>query len=591
MSPPSPARPSAAAPTLRALAALAVAVTPAPSGAADDYKLGPDSQPQEGVPRGQVHASSFTSRGVFPGTTRDYWVYVPAQYSAKVPACLMVFQDGGGYARLDGAWRVPVVFDNLIAKREMPVTIGVFVNPGVVPPPSPEALPRFNRSFEYDGLSDLYARFLLEELLPEVGKRWNLSQDPGCRAIAGASSGAIAAFTAAWHRPDAFRRVFSTIGTYVGLRGGDVYPTLVRKTEPKPLRVFLQDGSADNNGYGGNWWIANQDMLSALEFAGYEVDHIWGDGGHNSKHGASILPDALRWLWRDWTKPIKVGAGSRQPVVDVVDPQQPWQLVAEGFKFTEGPATSAEGDVYFTDIPANRIHKVGRDGKVTVFVEGSGGANGLMFGPDGRLYAAQNGRKRIVAYDAAGREQVVAEGLESNDLAVSHKGFVWVTDPKNNQVWVIPPRGDKRVVDKGLAFPNGVLLTPDQSLLYVADMRGRFVYSYQVQPDGSLAHKQAYCHLHIPDDKLDSGADGMTVDVLGRLYVTTHLGLQFCDQAGRVNGIIAKPQAKWLANAAFGGPGFDELFVTSADKVYRRKTKTKGVLSFQPPVKPPTPRL
>ena len=212
---------------------------PAAPAGTNDYVLGPDSQVQAGVPRGTVTQHSWTSR-IYPGTVRDYWVYVPAQYDPATPACVMVFQDGGGYAKADGAWRVPIVFDNLIHKKEMPVTIGIFINPGVAPPPSDGALPRFNRSVEYDSVTDRYARFLLEEILPEVAKSYNLRTDGNSRAIGGASSGAIAAFAAAWGRPDAFTRVFSTIGTYVGLRGGNDLPTLVRKTEPKPLRVFLQ---------------------------------------------------------------------------------------------------------------------------------------------------------------------------------------------------------------------------------------------------------------------------------------------------------------------------------------------------------------
>ncbi len=227
------------------------------------------------VPHGTVTKSTWKST-IFPGTERDYWVYVPAQYDKATPAAVMVFQDGAGYIKPDGNWKVHEAFDRLIAAGEMPVTIGIFINPGIVPPTRPDALPRFNRSFEYDAVSDRYARFLIEEVLPEVGKQYNLTTDPNLRAIGGASSGAIAAFTVAWQRPDAFRRVFSTIGTYVGLRGGNDYATYVRKTEPKPLRVFLQDGSNDLNIYGGNWWVANQDMLSALEFAGYEVESCLG---------------------------------------------------------------------------------------------------------------------------------------------------------------------------------------------------------------------------------------------------------------------------------------------------------------------------
>ena len=558
---------------------------------AQDYTLGPDSSPQPGVPRGEVTQYAWTST-IFPGTTRDYWVYVPKQYDPARPACVMVFQDGQWYVKEDGDWRVPIVFDNLIHSKQMPVTIGVFVSPGVVPAAGENALPRFNRSFEYDGVGDRYARFLLEEILPEVGKKYNLAKDGNSRAIGGASSGAIAAFTAAWERPDAFSRVFSTIGTYVGLRGGNDYPTLVRKTEPKSLRVFLQDGSSDLNIYGGDWFLANQEMASALEFSGYDVKHVWGDGAHNAKHGASILPDALRWLWRDYPSPIGRASESKQPLMaNILVPGEGWQLVSEGHGFTEGPAVNAKGEVFFTDIPKNRIHKVGLDGKVTVFKEDTGGANGLMFGPDGRLYACQNGRKRIVAYDASGNEAVVAEGLGSNDLVVNHRGELYVTDPGSKQVWFISAKGDKRVVDTGITEPNGVILTPDQSLLLVADTQGQFVYSFQIRPDGSVDHKQPFFYLHVPGGSPRSAADGMAVDTNGNLYVATEMGVQYCDQAGRVNGIIAKPHRAWLSNVTFGGPAFDELYVTVGDKVFKRRTKAKGVLTFEEPIKPKVPRL
>jgi gluconolactonase len=569
---------------------LILFLTVFPARASDNYALGPDSQAHEGVPHGEVIQYSWVSK-IFPGTQRDYWVYVPKQYDPAKPACVMVFQDGAGYVKENGSWRVPIVFDNLIHKKEMPVTIGIFINPGVVPAASDNGLPRFNRSFEYDGLGDQYARFLLEEILPEVGKNYNLARDGNSRAIAGASSGAICAFTAAWERTEEFSRVFSTIGTYVGLRGGNNYPTLVRKTEPKPIRVFLQDGSNDLNIYGGNWFLANQEMLSALQFAGYDVKYEWGDGGHTSKHGGAILPDALRWLWRDYPAPVRPANPSQQPVMNVLIPGESWQLLAQGYTFTEGPAANGRGEVYFTDISASRIHKIGLDGKVTVFRENTGGANGLMFGPDGRLYACQNGTKRIVAYDTDGKESVIAEEIESNDLAVTHRGEIYVTDPANKQVWFINAKGQKRVVDSGITRPNGVVLSPDQTLLFVADTAGRFVYSFQIQLDGSLTHKQPYFHLHLADGATQSGADGMTVDVQGNLYVATEVGLQFCDQAGRVNGIITKPQRTWLSNVVFGGRDLDELYVTCNDKVYKRKTRAKGVLSLQAPVKPPLPKL
>jgi gluconolactonase len=316
------------------------------------------------VPKGEVTKYPFQGSTIFPGTVRDVSIYVPKQYDPAKPACVYVNQDGVQY-------NAPAVFDQLIAKGEMPVTIGVFVTPGRVPAIQPGALDRFNRSLEYDGLGDRYARFLLEELLPFVetkstsdGRPIRLSKNGNDRAIAGSSSGAIAAFTAAWERPDAFTRVFSAIGTYVGLRGGNDYPTLIRKTEPKPIRIFLQDGSNDLNIYGGDWWMANQTMERALVFAGYEVNHVWGDGAHNGRHATEIFPDAMRWLWKDWPKPVAAGQGSPQ-LQDIVLPGEGWTLVGEGYRFTEGAAANAAGDVYFNDIPSNRASRVSAEGELS----------------------------------------------------------------------------------------------------------------------------------------------------------------------------------------------------------------------------------
>src|ERR1043166_7094608 len=269
--------------------------------AADDYRLGTDSMPREGVPHGEVTKDHWSSK-IFPGTERDYWIYIPKQYDAAKPACVMVFQDGGGYVNIstNGQWRVPTVFDNLIAKKERPVTLGIFINPGEVPPAEPGQKARSNRSFEYDSLGDQYARFLLEEILPEVGKKYNLTKDPDGRAICGISSGGICAWTVAWERPDAFRKVLSHVGSFTNIRGGHVYPALIRKTERKPIRIFLQDGSGDLDNLHGNWPLANQEMAAALKFMKYDYKFEFGDGGHNGKHGGAILPDALRWLWRDY---------------------------------------------------------------------------------------------------------------------------------------------------------------------------------------------------------------------------------------------------------------------------------------------------
>ena len=264
----------------------------------DQYKLGSDSMPKDGVPKGEVkQMPAWTESKVFPGTTRDWWLYIPAQYKPETPANVMVFCDGGGFVKADGNFRVPTVFDNLIAAGEMPVTIGIFINPGVFPAADPKAKPRSNRSFEYDSLGDLYARFLIEEILPAVKKDYNLTDDPEGRAICGNSSGGICAFTVAWERPDAFRKVVSHIGSFTNIRGGYVYPALIRKTDKKPLKVFLEDGENDLDNQFGNWPLANQDMAAALNFAVYDYKCIMVKGTHNTKHAGSIFPDTLRWIW------------------------------------------------------------------------------------------------------------------------------------------------------------------------------------------------------------------------------------------------------------------------------------------------------
>jgi len=266
--------------------------------AADDYKLGPDSERQAGVPEGKVTPHKWTSR-IFPGTERDYWVYVPSQYDGKTPACVMVFQDGENYRNPKGQFRVPVVLDNLIHRKELPVMIGIFINPGVVPSTAGQGQERRNRSFEYDTLSPQYVTFLEKEMLAEVGKQYKLRQDAAGRGIGGISSGGICAFTAAWERPDLFSKVLSHVGSFTNIQGGDVYPGMIRKTQRKPIRIWLQDGSNDLDNLHGSWPLANLQMAAALKFMRYDYRFDFGDGGHNGKQGGATLPDAMRWLWRD----------------------------------------------------------------------------------------------------------------------------------------------------------------------------------------------------------------------------------------------------------------------------------------------------
>ncbi|MEW9673436.1 alpha/beta hydrolase [Ammoniphilus sp. 3BR4] len=267
----------------------------------ESYELGPESMVQSGVPQGDITKYHWNSSSIYPQTARDYWLYVPKQYDASRPACLMVFQDSKEY--LSPEVNVPAVFDNLIHKGEMPVTIGLFVNAGDKGPGYPIYGGTDNRSIEYDSLGDRYARFLIEELIPEVEKEYAITQDPEGRGICGFSSGGICSFTAAWERPDVFRKVVSHCGSFINLRGGHNYPSLIRRTEAKPIRVFLQTGSKDLDIILGNLIIANQDLASALSYRGYDHQFVFGVGGHTLKHGASIFPNTMRWLWRDYPKP------------------------------------------------------------------------------------------------------------------------------------------------------------------------------------------------------------------------------------------------------------------------------------------------
>lgn len=277
--------------------------------AQEEYILGPSSAKYEGIAEGKVTKHIWKST-IYPNTIRDYYVYVPSQYDPSEPAALMVFQDGHTYVKEDGDFRVPVVFDNLIAQKKIPVTIGLFINPGH----SMDSLAienpfrASNRSLEYDDMSDTYGRFLIEEMIPELKKEYNISDNPKMRAIGGLSSGAICAFTAAWFFPEHFHKVLSHIGSYTDIRGGHNYPPIIRKTDKKDIKVFLQDGSNDLNNQYGNWYLANLQMESALKFKEYDYKFVEGTEGHNGKHGGAILPQSLLWLWSD-VMPNTVAAG------------------------------------------------------------------------------------------------------------------------------------------------------------------------------------------------------------------------------------------------------------------------------------------
>jgi gluconolactonase len=377
-----------------------------------EFPLTADSKVQAGVANGTLIKDQYVAKegSVFPGTEREYQLYLPAGFDKTKPAAFMVFQDGVIY-------QAPVVFDNLISKGDIPPLVGVFIKPGVVPAANENALPRFNRSFEYDSVTPTYSKFLIEEFLPAVEAEHGIrfSTNPNEAAISGNSSGGICAFMVAWHRPDRFRRVFTGVGTYVGIHGADQLPVWVRKFEPKPIRVFLQSGTGDNNLYCGDWWMANQMMERSLSWAGYEVKHAWGEGGHNQKHASQVFPEVMRWLWREWKTEIEVKAN--------VKGESKWkgyEVVGEG-----------EWEVEMLSFPPGwgQALLIGKDGKVTVSKDPTDralrlGVEMTSFVPRDFLSRSTCSPDQTLVYAAVSENQGLIESLQIEDGHTSKKqGF------------------------------------------------------------------------------------------------------------------------------------------------------------------------
>jgi gluconolactonase len=558
----------------------------------EQYVPGPDSKPQEGVPKGETFDFTFNQSKIFPGTTRKIWVYVPWQYTGETPACVYVGLDSLGF-------EAPVVFDNLIARREMPVTIGIGIAPGdVVSAQSPDN-PRFNRSLEFDGLNDHLARFILEEVLPAVeahktqaGVPIRLSIDANDRAIGGGSTGGIGSFTVAWERPDAFRRVFTAIGTYVGMRGGDRYPVLVRKTEPKPIRIFMQDGSHDELdsflGEVGDWHLSNLTMLSALEFAGYNVRHVWGEGSHNGRHATAVFPDAMRWLWLDWPLPITARPTRNVILNHALPPGTAWEAVEGAYHADGAMAATPTGDVIF-GAANGQAWKIGLDGEVGDFAPRKDGISAMASGPDGALYVSDEAKAQLAVVTVTGETRVIASGLGCAALAVAANGNVYAAEagsgPTEGRVWLIKPSGIRVLLDQGLDDPRGVALSPDGLWLAISEKHTHWGYSYAVQPDGTVLARQQFYWFHVPDDGDDSGATAWMADKEGVLYAATRMGVQLFDRNGRSRGIVPVPGGAALG-LTFGGSDFTTLYIVGGDnRVYRRSLKVPGAPSWMAPVK------
>lgn len=548
----------------------------------------PDAVESTEVPAGTVTKMPAFESKIFPGTTRDWWVYVPAQYDASKPAALMVFQDGQRFQDKKGPWRVPVVFDNLIARGDMPPTIAVMINPGT--DPKKNSKKPTNRSYEYDGLGDAYVRMLAEEILPVVESKYNISTDREMRAIGGSSSGAICAFTAAWERPDLFSKVYSSVGSFTNIRGGDVYNAIVRKTEPKPIRVYMADSSGDVDNQFGSWPWANQKMHASLAYMGYDVRMDWAEGyKHGPNWGGSKFPEGIAWLWRNeaHTPAIDTTDDLRgdMTLLNLLIPGEGWEVVADKMGFVDAPCSDADGNFYFCDMKAPAIYRVdAKDEAKTIVAKKA--LSGMMFGADGTLYGCQGGAKHVVAIDVkTGAIREIAAGIVPNDLAVSND-FIYITETKDQHVTRIRiADGETTVVDTGITRPNGIALSNDGGTLAVSDSGGTHTWTFRVGADGSLDAKAPTMPMRLPIDAKGqfnfnqpppyvtaSKGDGMAVDKAGRYYVTSAVGIQIFDPTGRPCGVIPQPSpSKPLTSCTLGGEGHSYLYVTNGNAVYRRK--------------------
>ena len=557
---------------------LAGSPVPVTSAVTASTYVAPEIKPEAVLP-GVIKQTTFNTSRIFPGTVRDVTVFIPAQYDGSKPACVYVKTDGYNA-------REKTMMEQLIATKEMPVTIGVFVKPGSLPAPMKGTQDRRNRCFEYDGITDDNVRFLVSELLPAVAKEFDLklSTDGNDRCISGGSSGGIAAFTAAWHQPESFSRVYAASGSWVAFRGGHEFPTMVRKFEAKPIRAYLTTGMRDMENAAGDWFLLDQEMDKALKFSGYDYQFRIIDGGHGAGYAENYL-EAMAYLWKGWPERLKAGPSAPR-AQEIIIPGEDWQLLAEGFKSTRGPACNANGEVFFADTTNNKIHRIDLDGRVKEFASDTGNAHCVTVGADGRLYSISEKSGKLMSYDAAGTGSVVVDGTLGHSILATPTGGLYVTTngEKPNApgtVWFIKD-GKKTLVDKGMKFATGMAYRPDQWLLSVADGHSKWVYSYQMKDDGTLIHKERFFHLHVADWEDDAGTECLCYSLEGRQFIATKSGVQISADDGPTQIILPVPDRSRVTGVAIGGRDKDTLFAFCGNKIWKRKIQQHAMGAFTP---------
>lgn len=467
--------------------------------------------------KGYVIDAKIEDSKIYPNTKRDIKVFVPRKYDGETPACLVLGLDGNLFGAI-------TVIDNLIVTGEMPITIGVFVQPGVSYDEQGNVV-RYNRSNEFDRTDERLATFIEKEVLPLVetlktpeGKSIKISDNPNDRAITGASSSGIGAFTVAWERPDLFSRVYSSVGTFVAMRGGNEYPALVRKYEPKPLRIFLQDGVNDTwNHIFGDWWEQNQLMASALNFAGYEFDYKWDRGTHSIYYGTRAYPDAMRWLWRGWPAKVEVGESMNGMLKSLLVKGEQWREVVEP-----------------VDVFAKNNNEIAKYVKNICSVQALHNGDKYISNADGEIFFLKNGAKKGVKMET------------------------------------LPFSGEQIAI-----YPNGKLLIANEK-------NSNWLISYIIAPDGSLHSGQQFYWLHNTDNHNHTPYGNMVFDTLGNLYVASAIGIQVCDQNGRVRAILPLPgDGRAVEEIAFVG---NKIYAKCGGKIYVRVVAHTGYNSPDAPI-------
>ena len=512
--------------------------------------------------RGEVIKFVMNESLRYPGTEREVLVYVPQQYRDSAPACLLVCMDGILYD-------ATTVLDNLIASGEMPVTIGVFINPGVVYDEDRNVV-RYNRCKEFDSTDDNWAQFIEQEVLPQVralktqdGQAINISSDPNDCAITGASSGGIAAFTAAWNRPDMFSRVYTTVGTFVAMRGGHEYPAIVRKTEPKPLRIYMQDGWYDVwNPIFGEWFEYNLLMESAFNFAGYEAFHVWNRGNHSIKYGTLAFPDAMRWLWKGYPARVNKGTSNNGMLQAILDPAYDWLALPISSTIDGDIYPAAEGKIVFAS--GNQVCQVNSDGQLQVVSTLKSGERLMGEGLSLRsntLY--KNGRK-------------VAEGLRACQAVQELAGGKYVAlcdaSVKSNDIVSVLSEGTRALA-----------VAPDYRFCVSVQENTHHLISTIMDKKGHMLYSESFYFLHDLSNGTLATSGNVAFDMEGNLYVATPMGVQVADHNGRVRAILSLP-AGGVDALAFSG---QYLYVRCGQKLYVRKMKAighnpkQGAMSYQ----------